>query len=152
MTINLEALDKFSRQFLEWLCQKRPELADATEVDERWTSPTKPLVIRLRPPRAELPELELSSENDEVTLWYDRWHEHFAFLAEQSKEEGFQEALDSLDEILQERVAVTVTMVGDDWRGSHTWSPGEPFPEPPPGGMTYMRSWKGTFNREEHAR
>lgn len=152
MTINREALDEFSRKFLEWLRQRRPELAEVAAVDEQWTSLPNPLVIRLHPPQADLPELEISSENEEVTLFYDRWHAHFGFWGDQPDEAGFQEALDSLDEILQERVAITVAMVADEWRGSHTWRPGEPLPEPPLGGMVYIRSWRGTFNREERAR
>src|SRR6185503_15139846 len=110
---------------LEWLCQRRPELAEVAEVDENWTSALKPLVIRLHPPQADLPQLEISSENDEVSLFYDRWHAHFAFFADQPDEKGFQEALDCLDEILQERVAIAISMVGDEWRGSGTWPPGE---------------------------
>jgi hypothetical protein len=152
MTIPLEALDEFSRQFLEWLCQRRPELAEVAEVDENWTSALKPLVIRLHPPQADLPQLEISSENDEVSLFYDRWHAHFAFFADQPDEKGFQEALDCLDEILQERVAIAISMVGDEWRGSGTWPPGESLPEPPTGGRVYIRSWRGTFNREEGTR
>ena len=107
------------------------------------------------PPAANVDEgLWIDTWNDEITVGFDGYHEHFDEWAGESSPFGTQSALEFVQQIVEERVAF-LSLWHDDRRvGDEVMNAGEPV-EPPTSTDTYdrirVRSWRGAFNLERDA-
>jgi hypothetical protein len=140
-------VDDFSRRFALWVAERRPDVLARLEVDPESENSARTLVATFESPVQGLPPIILTTWREEITLFFDRWHSHFAFFSEVPDEEGFEQALEWLDQLQTEKVGVAIAMAGDSWRGSHSWRPGDELPPTPSGGNVYVRSWRGTYNQ-----
>jgi hypothetical protein len=107
------------------------------------------------PPAANVDEgLWIDTGNDEITVGFDGYHEHFDEWAGESSPFGTQSALEFVQQIVEERVAF-LSLWHDDRRvGDEVMNAGEPV-EPPTSTDTddriRVRSWRGTFNLDRDA-
>jgi hypothetical protein len=150
--MNLEEIetlpvDDFSRRFAQWVGSRRPDVLERLELDPSPEGPFNTLLATFDSPVPGLPPIQITTWREEITLLFDRWHTHFAFFSEIPDEEGFEQAMEWLDLLQTEQVGVAISMVGEAWKGSQSWHPGESLPEPQPGGYVYVRSWRGTYNQ-----
>lgn len=104
------------------------------------------LIVRVPCPVDGRPELAIYTDDDEITVSYDRWHGHFDDWAEQTEEHLFDDAYAFAHAFLSERISVAVHMSGSDWAGSQLIDAGEEPPEPGPGQTVYVHSWLGTHD------
>jgi hypothetical protein len=126
------------------------------EVDE-WGSEYVVVYVEA-PPEADVQRgLRIDTADDEVTVAFDFYHEHFDDWAGQSGPGETQSALQFVQQIVEERVAVVSWWRDDQWAGSSVTEAGVP-PEPPesrtwtvPPNRVRVRSWSGTFNLDGDA-
>ena len=81
--------------------------------------------------------LWIDTYDGEITVSFDRWHEHF-------ESHNFREVLDSIRRVLEDKFILHVIMLGEQWHG--TWCE-EPGTRPDltgfdPDSTVYVRSWK----------
>jgi hypothetical protein len=105
-----------------------------------------------------LPEAEaisgliVSTAEDEVTVQFDYYHAHYAFLFPPSEsDEAEDAALSLIGQLLSEEVAVVSWWQGDQWRGSSLATAGEAPDNTEFVGSfnrVRMRSWRGTLNAD----
>jgi hypothetical protein len=89
-------------------------------------------------------DLFIDTADGELTLAFDRWHQHFNF-------EEVESLLKLLDDILNERTIIVVKMDGDKWKGSTSLKVGADRTDVVASaeGKAYYRSWKGTYDLGE---
>ena len=97
------------------------------------------------------PDLTIYTDDNEITVSYDRWHGHFEQWADGTDERLFDDAYACVQAILTEHMAVAVRMKGDVWAGSQLIRRDEESPTPGPRQTVYVRSWLGTLDRVTHA-
>ena len=137
----LEGLDEFSEQFASRLFREFPEFERLARADGRT------LLLELTPPGgSSRGSLWVSTDGDEVTIGFDRFHQHFGW-SEAPNDEAFGQALALLREILEERQVVGVVMEGAEWRESMLLEPGA-WPDVAPKQWAYLRSWRGTYDAQ----
>src|SRR5690348_15423030 len=76
------------------------------------------LVLEVPCPVAGHPELRIHTDDEEITVAYDRWHAHFDQWFETDEEHIFADAYACVRAILSEKIAVAVHMSGGRWAGS----------------------------------
>jgi hypothetical protein len=90
--------------------------------------------------------LAITTEQDEVTVSFDGWHDHFGFWPGVTEEEAFSGALDAIDAIVRdESLAVLVTRDGA-WKWSSVIAPGEHV-EIGEDEVAQITSWSGRFDQ-----
>ena len=101
--------------------------------------------------------LFIDTRNDEVTVGFDFYHRHFDDWADQSGRFGTESALDFVQQIGQERVAVVSWWRDDTWLASSVTEAGAPLEprEPRTSEDTHnrvrVRSWSGALNVDSDA-
>ena len=123
------------------------------EVDE-WGS--EYVIVEVTPPPAANVDegLWIDTANDEITVGFDCYHEHFYEWAGKSCPFGIQSALEFVKQIVEERVAFMTFWRDGRCVGGEVMYAGEPV-EPSTSTDTYdrirVRSWRGTFNLDTDA-
>ncbi len=100
------------------------------------------LVIEIPSPARSERKLQICTCNQEVTVSFDRYHEHFTW---DDASDAVDEAKTFIDALIDERTVVGVAMDGAKWLGSRTFSREELSAGLPPD-ITYVRSWRGTYD------
>jgi hypothetical protein len=135
-------LNEFSQGFADRLFAAHPEWRKY--VDE--SADAEVLAIEVPSPNGcSESGLRLYTDDDEVTVGFDRFHSHF-FGRED--EEIYDAALAFIDGILSEAVVVLVYHEGERWAKSMCVDVNDPWPLPEPGQTRVVRSWKGTLDAE----
>jgi hypothetical protein len=145
-----DTLDPLCTEFATYLRRRQPAWASFVTIER--DSPDEPayLALEIPPPAPDRPGAWLRCEPDEITIGYDRWHAHYGPWTVPAERGVFEAAADFLDDLLAERVAIAVTMCGEEWRGSQTVAPGE-RPVPSTGERIYVRSWSGGLDADYDA-
>lgn len=134
-------LNDFSQGFADRLFAKHPEWRQY--VDE---SSAEVLAIEVPSPNTcARTGLCIDTDDDEVTVGFDRFHSHFFGRGD---EEIYDAALAFIDGILSEAVVVLVYHEGERWAKSMCVDSLDPWPHPEPGQTRVVRSWKGTLDAE----
>jgi hypothetical protein len=90
--------------------------------------------------------LAITTEQDEVTVSFDGWHDHFGCWPGVTEEEAFSSALDTIDAIVRDQsLAVLVTRDGA-WKWSSVIAPGEHV-EIEKDEVAQITSWSGRFDQ-----
>jgi hypothetical protein len=92
--------------------------------------------------------LWITTENDEVTVWFDRFHSHFDCWEVMSNGDA---ASSFVEDLLNERIVVASTWRGDEWLSAWPERAGDPVETPPSGIRLRIRSWRGRFNEDRDA-
>ena len=102
--------------------------------------------------------LSLSTEDHEITISFDAWHEHLRRgctnsdprSPEDRARAAWQSADQVLDDLCAERTVVASWWFESHWRGSQCAPAGSPLEEPDHSysNRRRVRSWKGTFNED----
>ena len=138
-------LDEYSAEAAAKIFASYPEWRSLAAAEEGM------LVIRVPCPIDGRPELVINTDDEELTLSYDRWHSHFEDWSEGSREMLYCDAYACARAILSEEIVVAVHMSGTRWSGSRLLNAGEEPPEPGVGQTVYVRSWLGTYDAEKSA-
>lgn len=114
------------------------------------------IVVKVEPPPEADVEcgLRIDTANDEITVEFDFYHQHFDDWAGESSPFGTESALEFVRQILEQRVAIVSWWRDDECVASSTTNVGVP-PEQPTWLGAYdrlrVRSWRGTFNVDSDA-
>ena len=136
--LTLKKLTVFARVVAEAFLARFPQLASA--IDEKGGD----LEISLKCPETNY-EVVLTSENEEVTIYFNPfpWHQHFDWPPEKTEENCF----DILDSLINERLLITFHTKDDTWVGSSSMVPGE-VSEKHSGLQLSIRSFRGTYDKD----
>jgi hypothetical protein len=149
----LARLDKHSRSFLAALAERHPEWVSYARVDtDEWN--TRPYVVIEvpAPTGADLAHiLTITTDNDEVTVAMDHYHSHFAWpTAYESLGNPYTDALEFIDRLAREEIAVWSEWDGAAWHGSSCGGPDDLTNAFNKSLLTFRaRSWKGSLNRDK---
>lgn len=143
---SLAAAEELFASFPHWRALARNEQAE---------DGTTYLVVEVPPPPEAHVEhgLVIDTSNGEITVGFDCYHAQFDRWTGDSKYFGTQSALDFVERIMSERIAVASWWLNDRWRGSAQLEAGA-SPETPtwisPGTFNRIRvrSWKGALNAD----
>ncbi len=95
--------------------------------------------------------LWVSTADEEITVGLHTHHSHFTDYDSRSNPEHIGDALDHVQELLDERIAIASWYIGDRFAGSTSH---EVSPDRPPSALlsgvtrTTLRSWRGTYDRD----
>ena len=144
--MDLDLLDAHSRRFADALLCEYPEWAPYLQVSP-YEGAEGALLVEVPAPHPGGTALLIDTENDEVTVWFAGWHEHFGAWTGDTDEESLRAALDAVRDIVEERLLAVMAMDGERWRRSWDVAPGEPV-ETRHGEQTRVRSWCGTYDAD----
>jgi hypothetical protein len=144
--MDLDLLDARSRRFAEALLDEFPEWAPYMQ-PAPYEGAKGTLLVRVPAPHPGGTELVIETENDEVTVSFAGWHEHYGAWAGETEDESTRAALDAMRDIVEERLLAVMAMDGEQWRSGWRVAPGEPV-ETRHGQQTRVRSWRGTYDAD----
>lgn len=160
----MKKLDDYSQRFADVLFQSFPEwreflsVESANDSDEegyllvKVPAPVKSLIPSSLPPNSK-DFLSIYSDG-EITIAFDYYHEHFDMFSDTDEAQEFDQAIEFIRSILEEKICPIVVLNGSTWCGSTSVKAGE---TPDLSNWTnldsssqdvYVRSWRGTFNRK----
>ena len=90
--------------------------------------------------------LRLSTEDEEISIAFDDWHEHIGPFLGFTTAQSVEAALKLIEDFTDERIVVKVFRRNGVWDGSTIEAPDEPIRVPPHCTMQVV-SWRGTFDR-----
>jgi hypothetical protein len=145
--IDMDALDEVSALFAPVLFAAYPQWRERAAMARNDPDGNWYLSLEVESPASGAP-LEIVTENDEVTVFYDAFHSHYGWPpGEQSWDDPFA----MIEGILSERYAVASYWNGKDWCGSDLLEgSADPDMDRIPDKATTARicSWRGTHNRQ----
>jgi hypothetical protein len=146
-------LDSYSRDFADHFFQVFPEWRPLARVHGDESSATGYLVVEvpLTPESRMAEALCVSTVGDEVTVFVDTFHHHFAWPADEAVATDDDDPIIFVREIVAEAVIVVSWWNGDEWLGSELRPVAEiakPFDRYNHATQVRVRSWNGTFNRD----
>jgi hypothetical protein len=144
---NFEQLNYFSAEVAKIFFEKYPHWRKFAVFD---TNVRSMLVEVVSPKNIDL-KLRIYTDEDEITVELDYWHQHFGF-AEQSIQEICEEAFLLIDQIIQEEAVVEIWMNGSEWKGSSLVlaKEFENYFQPIEATRVYWKSWLETYNLESN--
>lgn len=148
MSMNLDKLNSFSRTFFTDLLQSFPDLASKAVIDDKENVQPGSILLEFTPD-ASRPEsiFYISTNNEEVTIGFDRYHSHFDWPAKLS--DWQTNPLTFIDALLHDQIFVEVWEKAGEWTGSSIIEADE---EADLFGMekdhvVFYRSWSGRLDR-----
>jgi hypothetical protein len=98
--------------------------------------------------------LNVYSSDDEITVAFDYFHEHFDMFAGEDETENFKQAVEFIQSILDEKVCIVVVLNGIEWCGTTSLDAGDKPDLSDWKSLSldcedvYVRSWYGKYNRK----
>jgi hypothetical protein len=145
--MDLDQLNPHSRRFAEGLLQRHPEWRHLFSLATYEGADPGTLFVEVPASHPSGVPLFIDSDGEEITVSFGIWHDHFGSWTGEPDEAATQQALDSIDDILAERMLIVAALDGEQWRASWTVSPGERI-DTGRGKRTQVRSWLGTYDAE----
>ena len=139
-----DSLNEFSSAFSVALFERHPAWLEFGRVDESAEQPGSLIVEVPSPAESDPQDLWILTDEDEVTVGFDRYHWHFNDY-DATDAELFNQVLAFVEDILEERTIIGVVMEGDRWRSAEALKLGAEFVVPE-GYVGYLRSWRGSHN------
>jgi hypothetical protein len=138
--LDRSALNELSAAFADRLFHKYPQ----------WEHLAKnlqdgPFEVSVPQPGADR-YLLISTQDDEITIGYDYWHDHLGSFLGLSDKEVIDQGMEEIRAIIEEDLVVMISFRDDKWVQSMHWRPATPVITEP-GGTTQLRSWLGTYDR-----
>jgi hypothetical protein len=91
-------------------------------------------------------QLWVSTQDNELTIGFDHWHEHLGAFLGLSDADAIEQTMEGVRSIVQEDLVVLISFRGGKWVKSTKRKPFEPLVIEP-GGTTHVYSWRGTHDR-----
>lgn len=140
-------VNQFTERFIQVFLQEFPQWENYIQImqdDERYSDGT--IYIEIPAPNImKNGSIRVTTDNNEVTIGFYDYHDHFISLDEN---EGFEEAINFIKDIINEKKAVVITMNEEDDFISFVVDTSE-LPNFQSG---YVVSWNGTFDQEKSTR
>ncbi len=142
-------LDSLSHAFYRHVLEHFPEWRSFAEFTRDDVSEGRSVLFKVPQPGGDR-FLYISTEGDEVTISFDKWHCHEGAWLED--EEPAVEAniarrsIELIDDILNEREVLVVRFQNGTWTGSTLQAATDEI-EPTAGEVARVLSWRGTFDR-----
>src|SRR5262249_9387286 len=146
-------LNDHSRSFAQMLFSARPDWKEFATMASPGAGDQMFLVVTVDPPKASMADhpLIIDTGRDEITAGFDFCHAHFGWPNDRDFE--VDNALRFIADIVEEKRAAVSLWAGEKWVLSTTLdvSTGEALLDHVPEGATLrkIRSWKGTYSRNE---
>ncbi len=103
--MNQENLNAYSRAFYEHLLVAKPEWGLLAEEEDDKNATRGSLVIKIESPNPEVENpLCIYTDNDEVTIVFDTYHQHFGMWDREISEDNFCEAIMHAEDILSDNI------------------------------------------------
>jgi hypothetical protein len=122
--MDLDLLDPHSRRFADALLRELPEWAPYLQPSP-YEGAEGTLLVEVPAPHPSGTALVIDTENDEVTVSFAGWHEHYGAWAGETDEDSTRAALDAVRDVVEERLLAVMAMDGEQWRRSWAVAPGE---------------------------
>ena len=147
-------MDEFSLAIAEELFASFPQWR-AFARSEQAEDGTAYVIVEVPPPPEAHVEhgLVIDTSNGEITVGFDFYHAQFDQCSDDIKCVGAQPAIEFIERIMSERVAIVSWWLNERWRGAAQLEAGA-SPETPawarPGTFNRIRirSWKGSLNAD----
>jgi hypothetical protein len=110
------------------------------------------LLVQIPCPNEAAGNLVISTDDDEVTVDWGYFHQHFDREDDTDQEVEFDEALRTVEAIMSEELWVAAWRANETWMGSQPLMKGEeldPFFSPHAPDELIIRSWNGTYDTVE---
>ncbi len=160
----MKKLNGYSQRFADVLFQTFPKWKEYVSVqsendsdEEGYLLVKVPAPVKSLIPSSLLPDYKdfLSIDSDgEITVAFDYYHTHFDTFSDTNETEEFNQAVEFIQSIVEEKICPVVVLNGNEWCGSTSVDAGEK-PElshwqnlSASCQDVYVRSWRGTFNRK----
>ena len=145
-------MDELSKDFADALFREFPDWRPLARV-ERLESGADFLVVEVPPPSTAAVDspLVVTTQGEEVSVFFDHWHTHFGWPTEMPVPNLFEDPIIFLRELVTERIVIAVWHNGQEWRGSSAHPVDDLVSKPDefkPVSEVRIRSWRGTFNRD----
>jgi hypothetical protein len=142
---HLDELNNYSLKVLDLVIKTYPSWGGFAQVGE--FKGEKYLEIKIPAPYQPTErDLMITTWNDDLTISFDWFHAHYGRWFKTPKE-AFEKAHIFIERILQEDFIVAIKMVDGSWAGSKGYTPSI-LHEIKEGEVSYIRSWRGTYNRD----
>jgi hypothetical protein len=145
--MDLDVLNPDSRRFAEALLAEFPEWEPYMRIASYDGAEPGTLEVEVPPPHSAGSPLWIDTENDEVTVRFAGWHEHYSGWDGDTGEAVAPEALGAVRDIVEERLLAVLAMDGERWRRAWQAAPGERI-STRHGERTRVRSWRGTYDAD----
>ena len=133
-------LAPYPERFARALFAQHPEWRAFARVDGSDSPTPGALHLVIPAPSEGRAPLEIEAD-EEVTLYYDRWHGHYDEWSGDASR-PFGGVLDAIAKLLADEYVVAVDERAGKWVGSMFTAP-KAMPPAKPGDNRYMRSWTG---------
>ena len=142
-------LDCLSRTLYRRVLERFAEWISFAEITGDDVSEGRSILFKVPQPGSDR-FLWVSTEGDEVTISFDKWHCHeSAWLEDEEPTVDAniaRRSIELIDDILSESEVVVVRFQNGTWTGS-TLQAATEIVEPASGEVVHVLSWRGTFNR-----
>jgi hypothetical protein len=146
-------LNEHSKTFASVLFSAHPSWREYAAMAASTVSEGMVLIVTVPPPessQAEYP-LTIDTDNDEVTVGFDKYHSHFYWP---ESDDEYENPLRFIEGILEERTVVVSIWSGEKWALSTTLDASKGVEDvghiPDAATVAKLRSWTGKYSRDEH--
>jgi hypothetical protein len=145
-------MTSITTRFLDFIKAADPRLAEHfTNVNAQNENETDfTFAVIPTPNQNAVDPLWVSTEDDEITIGFDKYHLHLGACQEE-EERIFKESLEIIDQIRNDELVVASWWVGQQFVSSMLCVTDEPSLKPEEGYTLRIRSWSGSKDREESA-
>lgn len=145
--MDLDQLNPRSRRVARALLAEFPDWAPYLRLSAFPGHAPGTLEVEVPPAHLAGSPLHVDTDNDEVTVSFADWHEHYGGWAGDVEEESIRAAVQAVRDVVEERLLSVLAL--DDGRPRRAWraAPGEPVTTRH-GTLTRVRSWRGTYDAE----
>jgi hypothetical protein len=141
-------MTKFSKRFLEFVGVKNPQLASLfREATDKDGNPTGFALAEIPAPNTNAASpLWITTEDDEITIGFDAYHQHFGPWAEENESVNFEDSLLTIERIRNDELVVASWWLDGKWTGSILADFTQQIDRPnfvSESAMLQIRSWTG---------
>ena len=148
-----DQLDDYSRFALTRILDRFPDWKDRVRYELATSEAHQCVVIEIDAPSSTAESgLFVGTDQDELTVGFHTYHCHFTNYDDPQNSQSLDAGLDFASNLLNERCGVVTSYVGNKWAGSVWISLPHPealTPVSPATTRMTLRSWRGTFDRDE---
>jgi hypothetical protein len=141
-------MTKFSKRFLEFVGAENPQLASCfREAIDKNGNPTGFALAEISAPNPDAASpLWITTEDDEITIGFDAYHQHFGPWAEENELVNFKDSLLTIARIKEDEYVVASWWLDGKWAGSMLADIGQQIDRPnfvSESARLQIRSWTG---------
>ncbi len=136
--------EEYNQRFLNRLEVRRPDLV--SRIERVTNAHAECVEIVISPPAGKEHAMVISTDREELTMFWDEHHVHFNMFEDDDEQEEFDDFFDYVDAFMKEERVAVLEYAGDRLREVFDAPSDEPI-EPKENRRRVVRSWKGTYSR-----